>query len=72
MAASFIGGGNPGKTIDLPEVTDKMYPIKLYRMHVAISGIRTHNYAHKTWHSILNKIMKGGYFVIRKNEMENK
>jgi hypothetical protein len=47
MAASFIGGGNPGKTTDLPEVTEKMYPIKLYRIHLAISGIRTHNFNRK-------------------------
>ena len=47
MAASFIGGGNPGETTDLPEVTEKMYPIKLYRIHLAISGIRTHNFNRK-------------------------
>jgi hypothetical protein len=35
------------KTIDLSQVTEKPVYMKLYRVHVVMSGIRNHNYSGK-------------------------
>ena len=43
------------KTTDMPQVTDKLYQIKWYRVHLAMSGVQTHNL--EWWWALIEQVV---------------